>query len=63
MLQELNLINDTLVEIFCDNQSSIKIVHNPIFHVRTKHIEVQYHFFHEHILSSSIVVNYIPTCE
>jgi len=40
-----------------------KIVHNPIFHDKTKHIEVQYHFVCEQILPSNIVVNYIPTYE
>ena len=28
----------------CDNQSSIKLAHNPIYHARTKHIEIQHHF-------------------
>jgi hypothetical protein len=29
--------------IRCDNQSSINIAKNPIFHARTKHVESQYH--------------------
>eukprot|EP00253_Pinus_taeda_P013986 PITA_13986 len=30
--------------INCDNQSAIKLAHNPVYHVRTKHVELQYHF-------------------
>jgi hypothetical protein len=35
----------------CDNQSSIKLAHNPIYHARTKHIEIQHHFVREKIHS------------
>jgi hypothetical protein len=38
----------------CDNQSSIKLAHNPIYHARTKHIEIQHHFVREKIHSKEI---------
>jgi hypothetical protein len=28
----------------CDNQSNINLVNNLIFHYRTKHVKIQYHF-------------------
>jgi hypothetical protein len=45
---------DALVVIYCDNISSILFVNNPIYHVKTKHIEVHYHFIKEKILASEI---------
>ena len=30
--------------IYCDNLISIHLPKNPVFHARTKHIEVHYHF-------------------
>ena len=30
--------------IYCDNQSSIQFSENPVFHDRSKHIEINYHF-------------------
>jgi hypothetical protein len=33
--------------ILCDNQSCIKMMENPIFHDKLKHIEIQYHYIHD----------------
>eukprot|EP00253_Pinus_taeda_P030469 PITA_30469 len=30
--------------IYCDNQSCIKLTENPVFHHRSKHIRIKYHF-------------------
>jgi hypothetical protein len=35
---------DVLVVIYCDNISNILLANNPVYHARTKHIEVHYHF-------------------
>ena len=47
----------------CDNQSCIPIAKNPIFHARTKHIEIQYHFVHKMIVSEEVQIVYCPTIE
>jgi hypothetical protein len=30
--------------IYCDNQSCVKLLENPMFHDRSKHIEIKYYF-------------------
>ena len=52
---------DTIVQ--CDNQSSIKLAHNPVYHARSKHIELQHHFVGEKIESKEIGLTYCSTCE
>lgn len=37
--------------VWCDNQSASALASNPIFHARTKHVEVDYHFIREKFLS------------
>ncbi len=41
---------DASIVIYCDNISNILLANNPVYHVRTKHIEVHYHFIREKIL-------------
>ncbi|KAK2976019.1 hypothetical protein RJ640_011806 [Escallonia rubra] len=45
---------DYAVQIKCDNESAIKLASNPIFHARTKLIEVRYHFVREKVLSEDV---------
>ena len=33
--------------IHCDNQSCIKLSENPVFHDRSKHIEMRHHFIRD----------------
>jgi hypothetical protein len=45
---------DVLVVIYYDNISSILLANNPVYHARTKHIEVYYHFIKEKVLTREI---------
>ena len=44
LLKDLNQDAEYQVPLFCDNLSLIRLAENPVFHARTKHIEVHYHF-------------------
>jgi hypothetical protein len=33
--------------IHCENQSCIKLTENPVFHDRSKHIEMRYHYIYD----------------
>ena len=50
MLKDLDEHHDGKVVIFCNNMSIIQLASNPIYHARTKHIEVHYHFVREKVL-------------
>jgi hypothetical protein len=40
--------------LFCDSQSNIHLCKNPIFHGRSKHIDVRYHWIRDVLDSKSI---------
>eukprot|EP00253_Pinus_taeda_P020331 PITA_20331 len=46
-----------------DNQSTIKLAYNPVFHKNTKHIDTQIHFVREKLQSKEICVEYCKTCD
>lgn len=47
--------------LFGDNQSAIRLVKNPEYHKRTKHIDIQYHFIREKFEHGEIDISYIST--
>jgi len=59
LMEDLHQLTDYQVRIFCDNLSSICLAENPIFHARTKHIEVHYHYIREKVLENEIEM--VPT--
>lgn len=47
--------------IYCDNTSSIQLAKNLVYHARTKHMEVHYHFIRERVLACDIGLVYVST--
>jgi hypothetical protein len=61
LLLHLGQSMDAHVVIYCDNISSILLVNNPLYHARTKHIEVHYHFIRENDLAKEIDLIHVST--
>lgn len=47
--------------VWCDNVSALALASNPVFHARTKHIEVDYHFIREKVMNGDILIKFIST--
>jgi hypothetical protein len=45
LLTELRIPHPAAATLWCDNLGATYLSANPMFHARTKHIEVDYHFF------------------
>ena len=49
--------------IYCDNQSCIKLSENPVFHDRSKHIDIRYHHLRDCLERRIMLLQYNSTEE
>ena len=49
--------------VWCDNISAIALASNPVFHARTKHVEIDYHFIREKVCNHDIKVQHVSTVD
>jgi hypothetical protein len=61
LFSDLGQSVDAPFVIYCDNISSILFANNPIYHVKTKHIKVHYHFIRKKILAKEIDLIHVST--
>ena len=45
--------------IYCDNQSCVKFSENPVFHDKSKHIEVKYHYIRDMVHRGVVKLQYV----
>ena len=53
---------DTIVTL-CDNQSGIRLTDNDVFHDRSKHIDIRYHFIRDMVQRGAVRLDHIGTNE
>ncbi|KAL3363568.1 hypothetical protein AABB24_012702 [Solanum stoloniferum] len=63
LFQELGVYVQQPIDLMCDNKAAISIVVNPIFHERTKHIDIDCHFVRERINQGMIRTGHVSTTE
>ncbi|KAJ0518591.1 putative RNA-directed DNA polymerase [Helianthus annuus] len=54
LLKELNIYTIEPTPLFCDNQAARHIANNPVFHERTKHVEMDCYFVRERVESQEV---------
>lgn len=62
----LSQVTDTSpgpITLYIDNKSAIDLAKNPVFHGRSKHIDIRYHFIRECVERGEIVIQHISTNE
>ena len=63
LLKDLKYSDKASTTIYQDNQGCIALAKNPVYHSRTKHIDIKFHFLREKVLEEVITLEYKPTEE
>ena len=61
LMVDLDVGQDSPTTIFTNSQSALAVARNLVFHARTKHIEVHYHYVRERLSAGEISLAYVPT--
>jgi histone deacetylase 1/2 len=61
VLQDLGVKHDRSPVLWCDNLGATYLSSNPVFHARTKHIEVDFHFVRERVAQKKLHIQFISS--
>lgn len=63
LLSEITKQQVPTIALFVDNQSALELMKNPVFHGRSKHIDIRYHFIRECVENGEITVHHVCSKE
>jgi hypothetical protein len=55
------MLQEKPAEIYVDNSSAIALTKNPIFHDRSKHIDIRFYYLKDCIANKKVEVKYVRT--
>lgn len=61
VLRELGVHQSRPPILWCDNLGATYLTANPVFHARTKHIEVDFHFVREKVAQGALDVRFVSS--
>uniref|UniRef100_A0A803PR46 Reverse transcriptase Ty1/copia-type domain-containing protein n=1 Tax=Cannabis sativa TaxID=3483 RepID=A0A803PR46_CANSA len=61
LLKEIHFVLPSVPVVWCDNMSANALATNPVYHARTKHIELDVHFIRDKVLQKKIEIRHIAS--
>ena len=61
LFADMTNTNKTFVKLNVDNQGAIALAKNPVFHQRSKHIDIRYHYIRLEIENKNVILCYVPS--
>ena len=63
LLTELCVQVDQVSILYYDNVSACYMAKNPVFHARTKHIEIDLHFIRDQVILQKVQLQFVPSVD
>ncbi|XP_053996974.1 uncharacterized protein LOC128886291 [Hylaeus anthracinus] len=61
LLTDFGLEELPVIKLFGDNQSALRLAEDPVFHNRTKHIDIRHHFVRDAVRNNLVTLEYAPS--
>ncbi|KAE8692320.1 hypothetical protein F3Y22_tig00110840pilonHSYRG00040 [Hibiscus syriacus] len=61
LLSDLGVKSPDDPVVWCDNTSAVALSANPVYHAKSKHVDLDIHFVREKVAAGCLRVSYVPT--